>query len=628
MLLKLRDSSFDVTMGCVRKLGDSLLQIVSIATAWGSREGGINSFNYWFLRALAEVNEDGETVCVVTTVTSEEREDAEAFGVKLIEVTPDEKKRPGKAAHLEIKNWFDAEGYELGDETVFIGHDIITGSVAVSAFQMFGGKLALIHHMAYDQYQNLDGGNGDKAGKNFQDQCELFSTPDAYLFGVGSYLAENAGTIGARAADVLVPGFPEIGPNPRPPKNQLRIVVAGRFTPDTETLKQAELAVEAFGLAVKKGRDVKHLNDPQMIVLGVDTLRGQEAHFEDLACDLAGRKVNVLPMSFSDDPEVVAKTMRRSNLVIVPSFHEGFGLVGWEAIGCEVPLILGTGTGLYKHLIEQIGSFGFRSVNFQGGGKRSADRTALARQIIEVAKEMDLAKKDASSLRQRLKIESGCTWSHTAEAFLSVIGGQIRTSSFPSRAVQRHSADTDQTFFKINSKDSHPRCVELSLSPTQGSTPERFDVLAELWFGSTPIPLGDLRATMSLIRAQVEITSKTGQIEGKRLGQNPTVAGLVPQAGGIWLIDDPKGGDQLSGRVLGDERLCAIATPKSLDAHVKVQVVAAPKDIRCDFDLSPEDREPTREKLMSIFLQRAMFDDDTGQVILSMAEMRGEGKDD
>jgi hypothetical protein len=32
------------------------------------------------------------------------------------------------------------------------------------------------------------------------------------------------------------------------------------------------------------------------------------------------------------------------------SWHEGFGLVGWEAIAAEVPLVVSKRTGLYKLL--------------------------------------------------------------------------------------------------------------------------------------------------------------------------------------------------------------------------------------------------------------------------------------
>jgi len=37
---------------------------------------------------------------------------------------------------------------------------------------------------------------------------------------------------------------------------------------------------------------------------------------------------------------------------MMPSWHEGFGLVAWEAIAAGIPLILGKNSGVYRYLLE------------------------------------------------------------------------------------------------------------------------------------------------------------------------------------------------------------------------------------------------------------------------------------
>ncbi|MBW9051012.1 glycosyltransferase family 4 protein [Rhizobium mesosinicum] len=594
--------------------------IVAVATAWGNREGGINSFNYSFLSGLSALRLDHKLVCVVTDVNNDERHDAEKKGVHVLRVSGVENGRPTDASSYEIVEWLTKNGFDPRQDSVFIGHDIVTGSVAVKAAERCGGRVALIHHMAYEEYQNLRGGLGEKTGLNFDRQQQLFETPHATVFGVGTYLAEKAGSLGGKQPHVLIPGFPEQFERNSALNNQLRIAIAGRFTPDQEPLKQAALPIEALGKAIRDAAwTVKLLEDPTVFIIGVDGDRIREAKLETLASRIAGRHVNIVPRPFNDDPNAVVSVLKQSNLAIVPSFHEGFGLFGWEAIGCEVPLILGRKTGLFKFISSQVGRGEIHSVDMLGGVGRQRDVDAIAEAIVEVAKDLPLAKQDAIRLRERLKTEKGCTWKHTAEAFLSAIDPR-REPGLPARKTP--SANAPSRHFNSGKKDFFPRCVELTLSENQGSTPERFDVQADLWFGKQPLVLDDMKVELSLRRAQVAVSSTTGRIFGERLGDNPKVAGLEPTAGGMWIVTDPGGGDTLGHRALGVAPICQIETPPSTMADVTVKVLVSPKDVNCEFDLPAEDRGSLKEKLMAIVVQKALLDETTGEVIFSQAELR------
>jgi glycosyltransferase involved in cell wall biosynthesis len=81
---------------------------------------------------------------------------------------------------------------------------------------------------------------------------------------------------------------------------------------------------------------------------------------------------------------------------MMPSWHEGFGLVGWEAIAAGVPLIVGKGSGLYRWLAEwRNGLFAtmVQPVDVKGHYEapffQPADLDAVRKALIEVATKRD-----------------------------------------------------------------------------------------------------------------------------------------------------------------------------------------------------------------------------------------------
>ncbi|WP_430244367.1 glycosyltransferase family 4 protein [Neorhizobium sp. DAR64861/K0K2] len=604
--------------------------IVLLATEWSTREGGINSFNYSFAVALAKLCQSGDrVVCAVTAIRDGDEESARRANIELIKVSADSSGRPVKDSSREIEGYLDRNGWKSPDGVV-VGHDCITGWTAVETARRLRCRVALIHHMAYEKYQNAGGGQGEKTGASYQEQADLFATPGALIFGVGTYLTSKAKALCGGDARCLIPGFPDEFSSNASIDEDFCVVAAGRFTTETESLKQVELAVEAFGQAIKSaGPYVPRLQNSTMLVLGVDPQRIKNGKLERLAERNALRRVNVVPMPFESDPRRIRRHLQSANLAIVPSFHEGFGLVGWEAIGCEVPLIMGRDTGLCRFVESAVGTTGIKVIDFMGGPQRKTDVAAVAKAIGEVALNPELAKLDAKGLRDRLKNEHGCTWGHTANEFLKVIGGRSSSSLASSRALRsgpRQGYGSDN--FKSKKQDHYPKCVELSLSVGQGSNAEKFDVLAELRFGTFLMASDGIDAEISLSRAHVNVSSTTGKISAHRLGDNPTLPGLRPQAGGVWIITDPGGGDSMTHRALGDEPLCQIENLPNNSANVEVEVLASKKDITCVFDLAPEERGLAKEKIMSAFLKNALFEGMSGQVIFSTATMSEEPEND
>ena len=370
--------------------------IVTFASAWSASNGGINAFNFELSRALAKSTKQ-PLFCAVTDPSLEEIALAEKDGVTLIKVkaTPDGKPSPDCADNI-------IEALSGGNGTVqlWVGHDLISGDAAVRAASTHGGRLALVHHMDYLSYQNISGDRGDHTYDNYERQMKLFRTEEATLFGVGSWLTDNASRLGNRRAHCLVPGFPNIsGSQHRVSTDRLMVVSAGRFDEKAEPLKQISSALDGFALALRHSTSFPMLQSATMSILGVDGTEDQKA-LHARAEELAGRPVNIVPAGFRNDPTAVARLASTSHLVVVPSRHEGFGLVGWEAIGTETPLIIGSNTGL-AHLLRKTldgREAGLVSiVKFDGSDQ---DRERISEAIQNVARDLSTALRRASTLRE------------------------------------------------------------------------------------------------------------------------------------------------------------------------------------------------------------------------------------
>ena len=110
--------------------------LVTFATQWGSKHGGINSFNADFLTAFGfAYHQSVQIICIVASDTPEAREDASKAHVQLVSLpyAPEaisfgpEHGRVGIDELTRLNISFDPE------KTVWLGHDRITGEAAIAA---------------------------------------------------------------------------------------------------------------------------------------------------------------------------------------------------------------------------------------------------------------------------------------------------------------------------------------------------------------------------------------------------------------------------------------------------------------------------------------------------------------
>lgn len=604
--------------------------IVLIATRWGAAEGGINAFNWAFAKGLAAVGGDEiEVVCAVEEVTDRELAAAEADDVQLIAVGAAATARSEICGQRVLAALSDAGARAQVD--LWVGHDVKTGFAAVAAADALGGRAALIHHMAYESYRNLFGGRGEDTAARHSDQIDLFSSSGAILFGVGDDLRASAERLGAKPAHRIIPGFPADFEQNSAGTDDLRVVVAGRFDSGSEPLKQSRLTAAALGRAVRLAPDVASLGRPTLSIFGAsaETLHGAE--LETLASTEAQKAVNVVPAPF-DSTRGISRHLARANLLIMPSVREGFGLIGWEAIGCKVPLILGDQTGLHSLLQRTLDNHSDRwveTLTLTGQNLDERDISATANAIIKVARDLDYARQKATDLRDRLKdLLGGCTWPSAAQDFLQACTDA--DSSDRNVQLARHqpigsTPSPDRLPLRATAVNYRDLCAELELhdSTGQGSTDRRIDVLATLRFGETELEVDGMEVSVGIQRALVRVTSEHGRLTGERLGEGTHAPlGIVANAGGSWELT-PTEGRILKHKVLGDEVLCRVETPPNLPVHAKVKVTAARRDIACNFRSATPISRAT-EAVMKIFLENAVFEKASGYMVLSSAELREE----
>jgi glycosyltransferase involved in cell wall biosynthesis len=419
--------------------------LISFATSWGPQWGGINAFNTDFLRHLATAYpHELQVVCLVlnaehTTIAETKRN----CGITLVSL--DQQDTDAFGPELESLAWDKLQAVQpsinIDQSTVWLGHDRITGAIALKAAQRRSGRSALIHHMSYEHYENYVAGSAT-ADQKVNEQRTLFKAAN-HCFAIGPLLkAALEDLIDSSAIHELIPGLADIEPRGTPP-NRFKIFLSGRLGSDSEKLKQAKLGLASFAHAVKKcdadsayPDALRSENEPQLRLRGLSwdenvhskeefTRSAAEQETRSFVQEHAGRQLSLSLLPFTQDRQALFDELRGCSAALMPSWHEGFGLVAWEAIAAGVPLVLSQKSGVYKllqaqrldNLVESINPRGIAAApHFHGD-----DKEEVSQALIQIAKDPSKYRKNASYLREAL-FSANCTWKHCAQQFAQHAG--------------------------------------------------------------------------------------------------------------------------------------------------------------------------------------------------------------
>ena len=460
--------------------------IIVFSSSWGTRYGGIDSFNYDFCIAIADILKSEKpklcVVCILNEGNSAEVQEAKSFDVicqPLPHVTD------SALDFSLIDRWL--KGAEI--EPVYVlGHDVHTGFRANNFASFFGIKCAIFHHMNYRAYKPED----YTAVKR---QENIFSKDDIdIVFAVGPKLKESAESIlnkvnGNERVIELLPGVSDRQQyiTAQTPPNFLAITL-GRVNLENDLVKQIKLAVASFGRAVLDAPHLIRDRQPSLTIIGLsgeeinkaskEEISKDKKSLQKLANDYANGNAPVGPWPYERDRGVLFSELANKTVCMVLSWYEGFSLVGLEAISVGVPLILSRNTGLYKALEREahIGGTGcIYPVDVSADGDiPDKDLSEVVTHLRKIASNTELAKRNALSLRENLI--SLWTWKNTATSVLDALDiPNEHDSDLAGSDTKLTSVEPTETSNNSNSERIHTPID--NTTKLEGQTPSNGDVI-------------------------------------------------------------------------------------------------------------------------------------------------------
>jgi hypothetical protein len=129
--------------------------------------------------------------------------------------------------------------------------------------------------------------------------------------------------------------------------------------------------------------------------------------------------INLQALPYTTDRTELFDDLKAASVAAMPSWHEGFGLVAWEAIAAGVPLILSKNSGVYELIAQNHSGFEDALVEaVEVGGYvenpyfSETDLTNVCTAINNIAKNPTKARERALRLRSELMVYS---WVKCAE---------------------------------------------------------------------------------------------------------------------------------------------------------------------------------------------------------------------
>lgn len=408
-----------------------------IADGWGAVNGGINCFNYDLVMACARLKKADihtKICCVVPDLTPEQQNEMRKNSIIPITLSKGAFHSP-EAVQLiagAIQEERELQRYYPDKCNMFyIGHDIYTGNLSKQLSDACGGWDIVFHHMDYLSYYLLGNPNVSRYNEKTKEQNNVLRSADL-ICAVGPMLLQSAQDISRSTyVDKCVEVFPGLAmfETLQTLPNRFNPIVFGRVEKGNQAIKQIPLAIDAFAMAIAMDKDAPIIkNNPTLLVVGYETgdpdaLIEEVDRLQKKAAKIAGKICNVVPRTYTNDRTELGEWLRDASVAMMLSFHEGFGLVGYEAIAAGIPLILSQNTGLYEflkreqleHLVYPVQIEGSRSDD----GYSEDDQKTVARALRNIRQNEVEYKKKAMNLRNMLlSKKERYSWDAVADHFI------------------------------------------------------------------------------------------------------------------------------------------------------------------------------------------------------------------
>jgi glycosyltransferase involved in cell wall biosynthesis len=402
---------------------DAQKTILVAATGWGPSSGGVNAFSLDFSLALGRVLKGAARVlCLTTPVDDLVRAEAAQQGVEILTLQstgPHDPTEVAKAARELLRR----AGIERLDLT--IGHDVFTGPLALALRSLMGTMAVVIHHMSYGSYQAVKSDGRTTRAKE-EDQRVVLRQAD-HVCAVGPLLKRSAESLCQKRVTMIVPGLADITPVDFR-EGYFRAIAFGRLSGQDDKIKQGSLAAAAYGRFVRLASELDLRLDHRFNVFGLaePTYAEEEKSLRKIVNTEARRMVHVVACPYTENRQELFEALSQNEVAMMLSWHEGFGLVGWEAIAACVPLVVSRASGLFELLCDDVTTLGadcVHAVEIRGSAEdtpNEEDVEAVARTLLGIATKLPTALGQANELREHLK--TIYTWERCARALLDACG--------------------------------------------------------------------------------------------------------------------------------------------------------------------------------------------------------------
>jgi len=437
----------------------AIKHVAVLSPRWGTTSGGINALNFDLFSNITKhiKSELIKIHCFVLESNDIEKQDSISKGIELYNLD---------LGNSMLKKDFSPYVKQIADKLNLsfdwvIGHDIMTGLsanmlVSTLRFEKKNIKSAIFHHMNYEAYESLkEEFDIKELSSKILFQKEILNAADLIL-AVGTKLKKSAeDKVDNPNIEIseFIPGLPEISGKTYP--NSFRAVIFGRLDEKNINTKQFLLPIET--IAKLQGENKTFGNDAIINLIGID-----EAD-ENIAQIISGIKskynipsLSINPMPYIKDRGKLLDFLKGHSVCIVPSIQEGFGMVGWESIAAEVPLVLSENSGLYEFLEESYGGTGTGNIipveihGNVGNSPSKMDIDNMSKRLLRFLKKPE--KHKANALRIKEIIQSQYSWEHVSQEFCTTIEVEDITYeplNIGSLATELNGVESGNTFQNI-----------------------------------------------------------------------------------------------------------------------------------------------------------------------------------
>ena len=313
--------------------------ITLLASEWKSSKGGLSTINRELAIQFAKLSNTSVSF-FVPTFSDEDKREASKYNVKLVKA----EERPG----FDPIDWLTFPPKDLAIDFV-IGHGVILGKQAQIIRDSHQCKWVQVVHTAPDElavYKEYS--SAISIGEEKQSvELKLCKMADLVV-AIGPKLTEfYTALLNSCGKEVFnfTPGlfnqFASLNVSSVKGK-RFRILVFGRGDTEDFKLKGYDIAAQAVAKLVEK---TYHLT-----FLGAS--KGSQSHVTKELLKYGLLQSQLIVKGFLENREDLITNLCASNLVIIPSRTEGFGLTALEALSAGVPFLVSQNSGFGEALQE------------------------------------------------------------------------------------------------------------------------------------------------------------------------------------------------------------------------------------------------------------------------------------